>query len=987
MDKKKKPFVVKLFTPENRLNLVSAWLVYLVLTVAFCYIVSAHSANFYSNNEKDFVSGFYLIPVLLLAGLYGYIISFVSFSIAFICSLIFNMRDTYTMVIYLVIIVCFAIIGKYEWYSSLWKTICLCTLTLVSVTGMGYLCTHAVVNMNYQVINLFSGKYYSYKEIISIYASGLLLHFFFMYAPEKLKKCFPIGIVYTKSVMEDASIRKKLRMTKVSAKLTGTIFAIEIVLIIFVAIFMMVLFPDMKRIFTHREHIDNEMTGEVYNLRSIDDMDFVIDGAMISFDLKMIFLMLCVGAPLASFTSFYTKYFIAAPLGEMAYFMENYAYTSDENKIIYGHKVDDIYISTKDEIETVYNAVHAMVYEMEAYIDRVKEEQRLVSELEIAKRSSEAKSSFLSNMSHEIRTPINAIIGMNEMILRESNEAGILEYANNVKSASNSLLSLINDILDFSKIEAGKMEIILAQYQIGSTINDLINMVASRAEEKGLKFDIDVDQHIPCLLIGDELRIKQCVINILTNAVKYTEEGYVTLGVSYEPLNDKYISLRFTVTDTGIGIKEEDLSKLYSPFERIEEIRNRTIEGTGLGMSIVRKLLALMDTKMEVSSEYGKGSTFSFAIKQQVVSWEEIGDFKRKYKEYVSKANYYHQSFTAPDAQLLVVDDTEMNLTVVKSLLKQTCVQIDTAESGLETLEKVKEKRYDIIFLDHRMPNMDGIETFEAMKTLEGNLNKETPVIALTANAVSGAKEEYVSHGFTDYLSKPINGLELEKVLEYYLPKEKILSVSIERNSEEYVPSFSIDIPENSFLNELKDINLSEAVNNCGGVDVLEKVVEDFYSSIDDKVVAIEGFLKEEDIRNYTVLVHALKSSARLIGAMELSEMAAELEQLGNEDNLELVQEKTPGLLDKYRSYKDSLKACEVQKQDLPEIPISELYGAYRDIKELVEAYDFDTAESIMTMLEEYSIPQEARDKHAMLKKLMREIDREKIQNLLNVEN
>ena len=985
MDKNKKNFVVKFFTPENKRSLAISWLIYIGLTLVLCHIVSAHSANYYVSDQDNIVAGYYLLPILFLAGLYGYIIAFVSFSMAFVCSLVFNMRDTYTMVIYMVIIVCFAIIGRYEWYISLMKTIILCTITFISVTVMGYICVHSVVTMNYNVQHLLAGTYYSYKEIIAIYGAGLFLHFFYKFAPDNVKKVFPIGIVYTEAVKNDENIKKKLRMTKVSIKLTGTIFSIEIVLIIFVAVFMMVLFPDMKKIFTHRDDIQNEVTGEILNLKSIDELDFVVDGAMISFDLKMICLMFCVGAPLAAFSSFYTKYFIAAPLGEMADFLEEYAYTSDEDKILYGHKIDDIAITSKDEIETVYNALHATVYEMEAYIGRMEAEQKLKSELEIAKRSNEAKSSFLSNMSHEIRTPINAIIGMNEMILRESKEPEVLVYANNAKSASNSLLSLINDILDFSKIEAGKMEIILAQYQIGSTINDLINMVSARAEEKGLQFNINVDEHLPCLLIGDELRIKQCVTNILTNAVKYTEKGSISLAVSYEPINDMSISLKFAVTDTGIGIKAEDLSKLYSPFERIEEIRNRTIEGTGLGMSIVRKLLALMDTKMEVKSEYGKGSTFSFAIKQQVVSWEELGDFKEKYKGYIDSANEYHQRFNAPDAKILVVDDTEMNLTVVKSLLKKTNIQIDTAESGMETLEKVKKNKYDIIFLDHRMPNMDGIETFNAMKALEENQNKNIPVIALTANAVSGAKEEYVAHGFTDYLSKPINGLELEKMLEFYLPKEKILSVSIDRDSEDYEPSFSVKIPEDSFLNQLKDIDLTEAVNNCGGAEVLEKVVVDFYSSIDSKIEAIDGFLKEEDIRNYTVLVHALKSSARLIGATELSEMAAELEEFGNEEQIELIREKTPALLEKYGSYKESLSPCVQENKDLPEISIEELNGAYRDISELVEAYDFDTAESIMKMLEDYSIPEVARDKHEKLKKLMREVDRENIQILLKV--
>ena len=288
-------------------------------------------------------------------------------------------------------------------------------------------------------------------------------------------------------------------------------------------------------------------------------------------------------------------------------------------------------------------------------------------------------------MSHEIRTPINAVLGMDEMILRESTETPIRTYAANIMSAGKTLLSLINDILDLSKVEEGKMEIIPVQYDLSSLINDLVNMTRDRAIKKGLKFNINVDRHIPRLLTGDEIRIRQCVMNLLTNAVKYTETGEVTLTISFttgENTASGHILLDFKVEDTGIGMKAEDMEKLFSPYKRIEEKRNRAIEGTGLGMSITRQLLELMGSALKVKSEYGKGSEFSFAIDQEVVKWEEIGDVAARFGELSDRGYEYHELFHAPEARILVVDDTEMNLTVMQSLLKKTRIKIDTALSG-----------------------------------------------------------------------------------------------------------------------------------------------------------------------------------------------------------------------------------------------------------------------------------------------------------------
>ncbi len=405
--------------------------------------------------------------------------------------------------------------------------------------------------------------------------------------------------------------------------------------------------------------------------------------------------------------------------------------------------------------------------------------EKLEEQKQIADDANKAKSSFLANMSHEIRTPINAVLGMDEMILRESGEPQILSYASDIQKAGHTLLSLINDILDFSKIEEGRMEILPTQYELSSLVIDLYNMIHERAEKKGLKLLVSVDSEMPHLLYGDEIRIKQIALNLLTNAVKYTESGEVKLEVSFEKSAESEILLKVKIADTGIGMKEEDMDKLFSPFTRIEEKRNRSVEGTGLGMSIVKQLLSLMDSHLDVTSVYGEGSEFSFEIKQKVIKWDPIGDVMVRPGESNVERKAYHELFHAPAANLLVVDDTEMNLTVIQNLLKKTQIKIDTALSGKEALNAAKNKHYDIVFIDHMMPDMDGVETLHAMRELPDNgeaKGQDTVYIALTANAVSGAREMYLEAGFADYISKPVNGKRLEKMIRNYLPSEKVLA-------------------------------------------------------------------------------------------------------------------------------------------------------------------------------------------------------------------
>ncbi|MDO5154690.1 MAG: ATP-binding protein [Eubacteriales bacterium] len=383
------------------------------------------------------------------------------------------------------------------------------------------------------------------------------------------------------------------------------------------------------------------------------------------------------------------------------------------------------------------------------------------------------KTMFISNISHEIRTPINAILGMDEVILRESTEEDIKEYAYNIRSASKMLLSIINDVLDYSKIESGRMEIIPVEYDVISMLDDICNIIEIRLQEKNLGFRIKVDPNMPKRLYGDELRLKQVIINILTNAVKYTEEGGIRFLVEAVSPTEDTVGFKVTVIDTGIGMKEEEIPRLFEAFSRLDERRNREIEGTGLGMSIVFRLLEQMDSKLDVQSEYGVGSTFSFTVEQKIVSKEPVGNYKKARRAQGEQEEEETAMFYAPDAKVLVVDDNIVNHKVIQLLLKRTGICPDTAHNGEECLQQLKNRDYDIVLLDYLMPGMDGVETLNEIRKM-GEAYQELPVIAMTANSMSGAREMYLNAGFVDYLEKPLNGKMMEEMLLQYLPPESV---------------------------------------------------------------------------------------------------------------------------------------------------------------------------------------------------------------------
>ena len=489
-----------------------------------------------------------------------------------------------------------------------------------------------------------------------------------------------------------------------------------------------------------------------------------------------------------------------------------------------------------------------------------------------ADEANNAKSLFLANMSHEIRTPINAIVGMNEMILRESQNPDVISYAQNSAAASETLLSLINDILDFSKIESGKFELVTENYKLGNIIKSLVNMMRPRAEKKNLSFRVNVNPATENLLYGDSVRIRQIVLNFLSNAVKYTRAGDVELIVDRETISPDTINLIFTVKDTGIGIREENIPKLFEDFERFDAKKNKNIEGTGLGLAITQKLVNMMRGKIDVKSVYGEGSSFTVTIPQKVVGNELIGEFNETPHAAQEK---YKPAFVAPDAEILVVDDNEMNLIVAVNLLKATQVKVDTALSGMSCLKKLAKHRYDLIFLDQMMPSLDGIQTLKMARAMNENLSKAAPIIALTANAISGTREKLIAEGFTDYLSKPIDVKVMEQMMMTYLPADKILNAAPEKVD---TATDSASAPE--IDGDL--INVDMGLEYCAGMtDMYKEVLLTFNRFKPEKQKKIQAAFDAGDWKNYTILVHALKSTALTIGGEKTSAAAKALEMAG----------------------------------------------------------------------------------------------------------
>ncbi len=556
-----------------------------------------------------------------------------------------------------------------------------------------------------------------------------------------------------------------------------------------------------------------------------------------------------------------------------------------------------------------------LIFFLQASI-KARESEELREAKQIAEEASKAKGLFLANMSHEIRTPINAIIGMDEMILRQGHDSKIQQYAYSIKSSATSLLSLVNDVLDFSRLEAGKLKLMDEDYNLSTLLTDISIMIKTRAEDKGLDFHIDIDRNIPDHLIGDGTRLKQVIINLVTNGVKYTNEGFVHLIVDYEKLSEDEINLMITVKDSGIGMKQESIDKLFLAFERFDENKNKTIEGTGLGMSIVKQILDAMETTIDVKSVYGEGSEFSFEVKQKVKNWESIGNYEEAAEKVALSQESYQPAFYAPDVRILSVDDMEINLKVVAGLLEPTGVVIDSVLSGAAALEMIEKNHYDIMLIDHRMPGMDGVELLQRIRSLPENENRNGVCIALTANVSEEGRNAYIKEGFNDYLAKPINVKTMEETILRYIPKEKLGEQPDKKDTspgsgtgeeQKTAPSISQARDEIKRLESEGLIDTTHVLEYSGTEEMFIDTLRFFRDSIGKKSDEIEKLYYDENIEDYTTKVHALKSAARMVGLTELSNMAKRLEEAGKKEDIDYIRDNTWDTLSKYRTYKDIL--------------------------------------------------------------------------------
>ncbi len=685
--------------------------------------------------------------------------------------------------------------------------------------------------------------------------------------------------------------------------------------------------------------------------------------------------------------------------------------------------------------------------------------EQLKKEKERADEANMAKSAFLSNMSHEIRTPMNAIIGMTEILLRSEIKQPEYGYLLNIKHSGAALLTIINDILDFSKIESGKLEIIEETYEPMSMLSDLSMIFLNRIGDKRVELLFDIDKELPLKLYGDSLRLRQIIINLVNNAIKFTDEGSVKLTMQVKKTDEKNrVELDISVKDTGQGIKPEDMDKLFGSFQQVDTKKNRDKEGTGLGLAISKQLVELMGGQIGVRSEYGRGSEFYFSLPQKVMSeekaavvkeentktqslvisgwmekeslldnlkklsneyglryvpWEEIRENHTKadylfvdesvyrkegnqieeiaagldtelcilqnpmlgncWKEQllvVNKPLYtlnfcqimnhemrtgfvqaeQDMNFTAPDAEILLVDDNEMNLKVAIGLLQPLQMKIDTAASGKKALQMVQDKHYHLVFMDHMMPVMDGVETTQKIRELNDEYLKEMPIIALTANAVVEARETFMKAGMNDFVAKPIEIKEICAKIRTWLPSELIQKSS------------AAETEKNKEVEELpviEGLNVAEGVKNSGSLTLFRSLLGDFYKLIDLKATKIEKCLADGMIRDYTIEVHALKNTARMIGAMELSELFYRMEQLGNAEDVETIIEETPAVLELYRSYKPILEPYgKSNDQDKREVPKEEIQAALEKLNEAMDSFDLDGADEALAILEEYRLPE-----------------------------
>ncbi len=627
-------------------------------------------------------------------------------------------------------------------------------------------------------------------------------------------------------------------------------------------------------------------------------------------------------------------------------------------------------------------------------------QRRMIDQAQRAEMESRAKSDFLANMSHEIRTPINAVLGMDEMILRETNDPAVAGYAKDIRQAGKHLLSIINDILDISRIESGRMEIAEDSYDLSSVLTDVIDLIQIQADQKNLKFELDIHAVTPNRLRGDPSRIRQIAINLLNNAVKYTKRGRIIFSVDAIPREEAEalgadavvrgtptdiespVYLRMAVRDTGIGIRQKDFAVMFDSFHRLDPKENAGVQGTGLGLSIVSTLVQLMHGFLLVESIYGVGSQFTVILPQEELPGERLGSLEKR-RRTQSTEQRDQALFTAPEAKVLGVDDNALNRRLLTALLRRTQVRLTTCESGREALELVKSNHYDLILMDHLMPEMDGIETLHRMRAMTDSLCANTPVIVLTANAITGVRESYLSEGFTDYLSKPVQSAELEEMMRRYLPAEKIQSAPAgDVPDEEASPG----LPE--WLCRVEEIDVPTGLRFCGTEETYLDTLEIYAKNTEAFASEIEELHRSGNTADTIVKVHALKSTSRAIGADALGALAEKLEFAGKAGDTRTLDAELDGLLARYRALGKALapliKTEAENGEELSDISEKQLRETYGMIRRLAEDFEFDRAAEMIGTLDGFRLPEGERERRERLKQAAETFDWDQIGEILD---
>ncbi|MDR2124849.1 MAG: response regulator [Desulfovibrio sp.] len=586
------------------------------------------------------------------------------------------------------------------------------------------------------------------------------------------------------------------------------------------------------------------------------------------------------------------------------------------------------------------------------YIGKLhKARNSLIRAGEEAVAGSRAKSLFLARTSHEIRTPLNAVVGLSELAAAHCDNEQCMEYLAGIKQAGANLMSIINDILDFSKIESGRLEISRTPYQTASLLNDVLMITKVRLRESPLQFDVDLDESLPAVLVGDEQRVRQVLLNLLSNAVKYTKKGFIRFSARCELAGPDTARLTFTVADSGIGIKSANLPRLFGDFIRIEENYNRTIEGTGLGLAITRSLCRAMDGDIGVESEYGVGSTFTATLTQGIGDAAPMGALGKSIAGIAPQRNI---CFTAPDFRVLIVDDLETNLAVAEGLLAPYGMKTTTCRSGEDALARLEADSYDLVLMDHMMPGMDGVETTRAVRAMPGERFRTMPVVALTANAVSGMREMFLANGFNDFLAKPIEVPKLDALLKKWIPAERRREGDPDNGRIRKTAA-----PPETDLPEIAGVDVAAGLARIGGsLHLYMNLLKVFRMDAQAALVLLAAEPELSSLGAFTTQVHALKSALASVGAGRLSLLAALLEKAGREADTGAISRHLAPFREQLAALAAQIDDVVRQTSDAGEPgdgaapPDAEIRALQTQLRDALEALDIEAADAALTRLQ-----------------------------------